>query len=457
MPSVTPALSATAPATPGSGGSTKGYAIVDVAVVDVEKGIILPDQTVILAGERIERIGAAGEVAIPQGVETIEGRGLYLMPGLVDAHVHTLDAPIFGRLLIANGVLLVRDMGMPNEYILPLRDQLNRGAVPGPEMVATGAILDGDPPQIPTISLGVETPEEGRAVVRRQAEAGVDMIKVYSTLDRETFLAILAEAHRLGLKVVGHVPDTIGIEEAAEAGMDSIEHWFGFDKEIGKLLGEPVGLTFKGMGADLDYFRRLDEADAQALQDFYQLLKESGVSVVPTVITSKVFPDVDALDIDAIPHNEYISQDLFSLWKSQWAGQKGFPDFVWQNWARMVSQMNAAGVPLMVGTDLLCPGILAGYSVHAEMALWQEAGIPAADILRSATLIPAQFMGLGERLGSVQAGKTASLVLVRANPLEDIRNAQEIEGVFLRGEYNDREALDRLLREARDLAATSTP
>ena len=110
------------------------------------------------------------------------------------------------------------------------------------------------------------------------------------------------------------------------------------------------------------------------------------------------------------------------------------------------------GVPLMVGTDLILPGILPGFSVHEEMAIWQEAGIPPADILRSATLIPAQFMGKADRLGSIGAGKTASVVLVRANPLEDIRNAQLIESVFLRGEYFSRQDLDRLLLEAKQLA-----
>ena len=112
----------------------------------------------------------------------------------------------------------------------------------------------------------------------------------------------------------------------------------------------------------------------------------------------------------------------------------------------------------MVGTDLMVPGIIPGFSVHEEMLIWQEAGILPADILRSATLVPAQFMGLGERLGSISEGMTASMVLVRANPLEDIRNTQEIESVFLRGEYFNRAALDQLLAEAKVLAqTTNTP
>jgi len=379
------------------------------------------------------------------------------MPGLADAHVHFLEAPIFGRLMIANGVLLVRDMGMPNEYILKLRDDLNRGETLGPEMIATGAILDGNPPQIPAISIGIQTPEQGRAAVQKQVEAGVDEVKVYSALDKEVFLAIVDEAKKLGLKVVGHIPDSIYIEDAATAGLRSSEHWFGFEKVIAKLLGEPVKLIFTGLGSDSDYLLRLGEVDPQALQDFYQRLRVSGLTVDPTVVTFKNWPNVDSLDAMSLPEGEYISQNLLSMWKSLWAGQTEFPDLFWQNWVQMVKEMNQAGIPLMVGTDLMCPGIIPGFSVHEEMAIWQAAGIPAADVLRSATLVPAQFMGLGERLGSVSEGKTASMVLVRANPLEDINNAQQIEAVFLRGQYFNREDLDRLLVEARDLAQHPTP
>ena len=433
-------------------GSANIAAVTNVTIVDIEKGLTIPGQTVIIVNDRIDQIGAYGKIDIPQGAKIIDGSMLYLMPGLVDAHVHYFDAPIFGRLLIANGVLLVRDMGMPNEYILNLRDELNRGDTLGPEIVTTGTILDGVPPLIPTISLGIKTPEEGRAAVRQQAKAGVNMIKVYSGLGKEVFLAILDEAGKSGLKVVGHVPDTIYIEDAAQAGIGSIEHWNGFEKALAKLLGEPVEFAFSGIGSGYAYLLRLDEVNPQELHAFYQRLQASGVTVDPTVVTFKNFPNVDALDIQNLPHGEYIPQNLFTMWKSLWAGQTEFPDQFWQNWAEMVKEMNRAGIPLMVGTDLMVPGLIPGYSVHEEMAIWQEAGIPPVDILRSATSVPAQFMGLGDRMGSIGVGKTASMVLLRGNPLEDVRIAQQIEGLFLGGEYFSRKDLDRLLEEAKGLA-----
>lgn len=427
----------------------KTCAITDVTVVDVEKGALIPNQTVLIMNDRVDKIGLQGEMPIPSDAQVVNGHGLYLIPGLVDAHVHYFDAPITGRVLIANGVLLVRDMGMPNEYILPLRDDLNQGKILGPEMITTGYILDGDPPMIPQISMGIKTPEEAKMAVRKQADAGVDMIKVYSILEKDVFLAILAEADACGLKVVGHVPESIYIEDAVAAGLDSAEHWFGFEKIIARLLGEPVRLTFSGMSSQMHYFDHLDEVDPAMLEKVYQNLRESGLTVVPTVVTFKNFPSQHTLEAANILHGEYITSELFNIWRSQWSGQSNIPESIWQNWARMVAGMHRSGIPLMVGTDLMVPGIVPGFAVHDEMDIWQEVGIPPVEILRSATLIPANFMGLGDRLGSIREGKTASMILLRGNPLQDIRNAQQIEGVFLRGVYYDREALDRFLDEAK--------
>lgn len=433
------------------------YAILGVSLVDVEKGITIPDQTVLIANDTIEKIGSREEVDVPGNAAIVDGYGLYLMPGLVDAHVHYFDAPVFGRAMIANGVLLVRDMGMPNEYILPLRDQLNSGEILGPEMVATGIQLDGTPPVIPSTAIGLSTPEEARLAVRRLAEAGADMIKVYSKLDRDVFLAILGEAKQRGLKVVGHVPDSIYIEEAAAAGLASSEHWFGFEKIIAKLLGEPVSLTYTGMGSQAGYLLRLGEVDPADLQEVYRRLHASGLTVVPTVVTFKDFPNVNALEAGNFEGSALISPALLSMWKTGWARQAEIPDVIWKNWAQMVNGLNRAGVPLMVGTDLMVPGMIPGDSVHKEMAIWQEAGVPATDILRSATIVPVRFMGLEQRLGSIQEGKVASMILVRENPLADIRNAGQIESVFLRGRYFSRGDLDRLLEEARDLAQVPIP
>lgn len=429
------------------------YAIVNISVVDVNIGVIVPGQTVIIIGEQIAEIGVHGSVNIPQGAIIVDGQGLYLMPGLVDAHVHYFDAPIFGRLMIANGVLLVRDTGMPNEYILPLRDELNRGETLGPEMITTGAILDGYPPIIPSISIGIQTPEQGRVVVRQQVEAGVDMIKTYSRLDKDIFLSILDEAQKNEIPVVAHLPESIYIEDAAEAGLASSEHFNGFEKVIARLLGKPARFYFVGQAADSGYLARLNEVDQDELHSVYERLQKSGITICPTVVTFKTLTRISAIQGGNFQGSQYISQSVVDMWKSLWTQQSDLPDFIWQNWLQMVVGLDQAGVPLMIGTDLMLPGIIPGLSVHEEMAIWQDAGIPSANILRSATLVPAQFMGLGDRLGSVNVGKTASLVLVRGNPLDDIRNASLIESLFLRGQYFNSSDLSKLLLEAENLAS----
>jgi imidazolonepropionase-like amidohydrolase len=249
----------------------------------------------------------------------------------------------------------------------------------------------------------------------------------------------------------------IYIEEAAAAGLASSEHWFGFEKIIARLLGDPVSLIYTGMGSQAGYFYRLGEVDATELREVYRRLQETGLTVVPTVVTFKDFPNMKTLEAGTIKGSEYISPAVLAMWKAQWAGQEDIPDLIWQNWAQMVNGLNSAGVPLMVGTDLMVPGVIPGYSLHEEMAIWQESGIPSADILRSATIAPAEFMELGDRLGSIREGKTACMVLVRGNPLDDIRNARQIESVFLRGRYFSRQDLDRLLEEARELARAPVP
>jgi imidazolonepropionase-like amidohydrolase len=177
----------------------------------------------------------------------------------------------------------------------------------------------------------------------------------------------------------------------------------------------------------------------------------TGAVVCPTAIVLKA--QSGDLSSPALPRREYVSPTVQAIWSAFWKpAQRADFEKLWPPAAALVRALHDAGVPLMVGTDLVTPGIIPGFSVHDEMALWQDAGIPAADVLRSATLVPARFLGKDGRLGTIAAGKAASLVLVRGNPLEDIGNAARIESVFLRGRYFRRADLDRMLEEARAAA-----
>jgi len=427
-------------------------AIIGVTVIDVEAGLTVPGQTVIIADDSIERIAPDGAISLPEAATIIDGSGLFLIPGLIDAHAHYFERETFGPLYLANGVTLVRDMGMANDLVLPLRGALEAGNLLGPELRTAGTIVDGAPPLIPLIASGSATADEAREAVRRQAAAGADFVKVYSRLGADAFCAAVEEAHALGLKVAGHVPDSIPIEQAAAAGLDSSEHFFGFDKLVGRLLGAPVQFTYAGMGADVAFFLRWREIDPARLAAALEDVRSSGLTVCPTIVTFKVGMQTRAFQSGTFAGDEFASQAVLDTWRALWADQADLPAFIWKTWSEIVVELYRTGIPLMVGTDLSVPGVLPGFSVHDEMAIWQDAGIPAPDVLRSATLVPARWLGLDGRLGTIDEGKTASMVLVRANPLVDIRNAQEIEALFLRGQYFDRAALDWLLEEARTSA-----
>ena len=280
----------------------------------------------------------------------------------------------------------------------------------------------------------------------------MNLIKVYSRLEGEGFLAIVDEARKCGLKAVGHIPESVSLQQATGGGLDSSEHFFGFEKAIGELLGEKVTYFYNGMGSQAGFLEQIGQVNQEELEDLYKQVADSGMTVCPTVITFKVGTGIKDFQAGNFPRQEYISPMVMGVWSSMWGQQDNLPDYIWQNWAQMVKGLSQAGVPLLVGTDLMIPGIFPGFSVHEEMVLWQQAGIPPLDVLRSATLIPAQFLGLADRLGSVKEGKTASLLLVRGNPLDDVRNAQQIEGVFLRGQYFNRKMLSSLLEEAKEAA-----
>lgn len=426
--------------------------------MDVRGGRALPGRTVVVSGEKIERVGLAGKVPIPPGALVVRGAGRFLMPGLFDSHVHLNNPERESRMLIANGVTFVRDMGGATAERIAERERARRGELCGLEMACAGTILDGKPPYHPWSKV-CDTPGEGRAAVRELKTAGVDQIKVYSRLKPEVLRAIVDEAKRCGLKAVGHVPDAMTLEEATRAGQTGIEHLSRYESLLESLLPD-----FKARPGEFGggVWARYPEVDKVRLRARLRQLARSGAAHCPTLMLHA--GQARRLDAEAKElWNVYALPDDRRSWNetpAQWADYARSLAAAFPYLQQTVRELHAAGVPLLVGTDLANPGVLAGFGVHQEMLLWQQAGVPPAAVLRAATLTPARFLGVDKRLGTIEAGKTASLVLTRKNPLQDVRNAaREIEAVWARGRYFDRAALDRLLAEARDdvLARSCAP
>ncbi|MBC8102543.1 MAG: amidohydrolase family protein [Cytophagales bacterium] len=436
------------------------FIISHVSVVDVKAGRVLPDRTVTISGGRIMRIAASKIVPPGKGKvlfssTVINGKGMFLMPGLFDSHVHLNNPNRDARMLVANGVTFVRDMGGATAERVAQRERARRGELFGLEMACVGTILDGDPPYH-AWSERCGTPEQGRAAVRKLKASGVDQIKVYSLLKPEVHRAICDEAKRLKLKVVGHVPDALTLQEAVADGQQGVEHLSRFGPLLSVLVPDfkPLPDEYEG-----GIWARYPEVDKARLQIELRKMAAAGIAQCPTLILHAgqariLDPATRALwGIYALPDDRRgwgtIPPQYATYGRSL---ASAFPSL-----QQMVVELSRAGVPLLVGTDLANPGVLAGFGVHQEMRLWQEAGLRPVEVLRAATLAPARFLGVEDRLGAVEEGKSASLILTRRNPLLDVRNAAQIEAVFARGRYFSRAALDKFLAEAREDILARSP
>ncbi len=440
------------------------HAVRDVTVVDVERGEALPHRTVLVEGERITAVGLAEEVDVPTDAVVIEGAGHWLMPGLSDMHVHYFHPESYGPLFVANGVTLVRDTGAFTASILALRARLSSGEILGPELVCTGAIVDGARPIWP-FSEACATPEDGLRAVEKLALAGVDQIKVYSGLEPDVFRVVVEEAHRRGLRVTGHIPNAVPLDLALEVGMDCNEHLMGFGKTLHALAHEPSELTGFAL-LDLDMgggWLALDLVPDERLERLCAQVVEAGMIQSPTLVVMDRIARLNDPALRSDPLLEYVPDFLESMWTPE--RDFRFQDMDEEDYAlqrdanerarALLLRLWKAGVSIVSGTDLTNPYLVAGFSLHDELELYQAAGLPPAAVLRTTTLAAAKLASRGDLLGTVERGKVASLVLLSADPLADVANTRAIEGVFLRGRWFDRTALDLLLDRAR--AAAGSP
>ncbi len=414
--------------------------VVGVDVIDIGSGTILENRVITVVDGTIEAV--TDNIAIDARDRVIDGRGLYAMPGLIDSHVHLSASPeTFAPLLLAHGVVLARDLGADTEYILSLRDRIGQGSLTGPDLLVTGAIIDGNPPVWP-FSEAVETPEEARAAVRKLHEAGVDQIKLYSKLDADSFRAACDEANKLGLMTVGHVPPSVTLWEAAEAGMRTIEH----------MTGVPEAVEIPGRTRDdrslieqaINPWPRIDGATPEAIAAMAERAAATGVVHCPTLVVYDGIMQAGDPDPDD-PRLRFIPESMMQFWSIP-----GYEEgaAVFREYRPMMTQalaaLHQAGVTIIAGTDLANPYVFAGSSLHDEIANLTEAGMTNTEALQAATLIPALVFGVDDRFGSIKPGADASFVLLAGNPLDDLANLDSIEAVIHKGEYLNGVRLDKL-------------
>jgi imidazolonepropionase-like amidohydrolase len=432
-------------------------AVTDVTVIDATGAKPKLDQTVVVADGRIVAVGRTRRVKLPEGAQTVDGTGKFLIPGLWDMHVHGTGAPHFSELYIASGVTGVRDMFGPMADIQAERKAIQNGQA-GPHIVAAGRIVDGPKPVWPG-SIAVKDADEGRKAVNTVKQEGSDFVKVYSLLPRDAYFAIAAEAKRQGMVFAGHVPETISAVEASDAGQKSIEHLTGVLKGCSTREDEllhpdsSIPLT-QSMTASLA--TALDSYDEKRAQALFARLKRNHTWQCPTLTVLDHIAHVNDGSLVNDPRLKYMPAGFRSFWnptndfRFKNADAKFYAAVQRANRQdeEIVGKMRRAGVEFLAGTDVCNPYCFPGFSLHEELARLVHAGLTPMEALQAATINPARYLGKDREMGSIRPGKLADLVLLDADPLEDIHNTARIRAVFANGRMYDRSALDKFLHDA---------
>ncbi len=395
-----------------------GLAVRGARLFDPATGTVTDGVTVVVAGNRIRAVGRDGEVAVPAGAEVVEAHGRMLLPGLWDMHQHLSDGD--GLLDLAAGVTTGRDLANDIDYLLDLKHKWDTGEALGPRVVLAG-VIDGPGPYASPTKVLVDSAEQARAAVDRYAALGYVQIKIYSSVDPKLVPAIIAEAHRLGLRVSGHIPNGMTAAEAVRAGYDEIQHVnFLF---LNFMPGVDTR-TAERMTAIAEHAAELDLA-SPAVQDFLRLLKERKTVIDPTVT---VYEDLLTGRPDRVrPSLAAVEPRLpYQMRRTLLGGNLPVPPGKEQRYLdsyhallAMVRLLHDAGIPLVAGTDSI-----AGATLHRELENYVALGIPAPEVLRIATLGAARVMKLDGDLGTIAPGKLADLILVDGDPprkISDIR------------------------------------
>jgi imidazolonepropionase-like amidohydrolase len=436
--------------------------ITRVNLIDVADGKIRPDTTVSIETNRIVNVSASTARNPPRGI-VVDGANQFLIPGLWDMHTHVyfdstaadgtdLVLPLF----LANGITGVRDMGSELDPVLHARDEIAAHRMTGPRMIVSGPMLDG-PKSGYKSAIAIKTPEDGRKAVDMLKTRGADFIKIQSGVPREAYFAIAEEAKKQHIEFEGHVPDAIRASEAIAAGQRTFEHLIG----IFEASSPDEDKYLSGKKTPGEFLKTYDAAREAAI---IQLLAKNGVWQCPTLFWERGQWLVDAIDYTKDPDLAFAAKSWVT---KQWPrSQKSImrsldtdplpvrEKFV-EHELDIIRKLHAAKVPFLAGTDTPAGvDVIPGVSLHLELQRFIAAGFTPLEALQTATLNPAKYYNKLTDYGPIAKGRIADLVLLRANPLNDIRNTREITGVIADGHYLSKADLDQLRDKLKQLAAS---
>lgn len=426
-------------------------AFINVNIVTMLDHTILENQTVLIENGTIKAIDAATQLNIPDNVRTIDGKDKYLMPGLIDMHVHLGDNQDDLLLFLVNGVTSIRNMwGYENFRLLnwlfgtrvfnhlKLREKVTQGIVPGPTIFSAGPMIEGATPFFPKFMVQItDSTQRAAEVVRAQAGKGYDLIKFYSTLSEDVFNALVQTAHANNIPICGHVPDQVGIKKTIQAKVTSIEHLLGFFNPYNPQLAAK-------------------ESEITALAS---LSAENNVYHCPTLIASERICNLAAQEqYEHEPEMAYLpprvkkgmrfllksSSDLFEK-----RGLKPNHEYL-PLLFKIIQELRKQGAPLLLGTDKATPYVAAGFALHRELQLLSAAGLTPFEVLEAGTINAAKCLRKETEIGSVEVGKRADLLLVEQNPLNNLGTTKNHCGVMSAGQWLSRDECDSILAELKD-------
>ncbi|MGZ8551354.1 MAG: amidohydrolase family protein [Chitinophagaceae bacterium] len=442
--------------------------IENINVVDVETGNIITNQDVVITANKITNVTDHGRSDI-QAKTLIDGSNQYLIPGLWDMHVHMMQEQWYQSqmpLLRANGITGFREMWGDPTIASYVKSQIQKDSLPFFRFVAPGHILDGKKPFWEN-STAVASAGAGRRLVDSLLNSQADFIKVYSFLEPDVFYAIAKRSKEKNLPFAGHVPHTVWLTDASEAGMASTEHLYGFLTEACSDSDSAMALMKLSVSAfengnkeerkrinHLFHSLVLHNISEEKLKAIAQKLRKNNTHIVPTLVTLRGMYFTDDTSFTNDPRLKYMSKETLDYWKEQTTNDlKNNTETDWQNkrkrWQieqQIMRILIAEKVPIMAGTDSDNPFAFPGFSLHDEMALYVEFGMKPIEALRSATIIPVKYLKMTDSLGTIAEGKLADLVILEANPLESIKNTKKINTVIANGRVYNKSYIGSIIK-----------
>lgn len=385
-----------------------------------ETGEVLPGTTVVVSGNRIQAVGRDGEVPVPAGAEVLDAKGKMLLPGLWDMHQHLVETD--GIVDLAAGITSSRDLGNDPAQLFRLKGLWDSGKGLGPRIVP-GGVMDGTGPYAAPTKTLVDTEEKALAAVEEYVRLGYEQVKIYSSTDPKLVPAIAARAHQHGLRVSGHIPHGMTVEQAVQAGFDEIQHinflFLNFMPDVDTRTPARFSAVYEH-GAELDL-------KSEPVRAFLRLLKEKGTVVDPTIT---IFENrLTALPGEVSPILAPVADRVpFAVLRTMTATRLPAPEdkreryqAAYRNVMAMLRAVYEMGIPIVAGTDGW-----SGFTLQRELENYVAAGIPAPEVLKIATLGAARVTRHDKDLGTIAPGKLADFILVDGDPVANIGDIRRV-------------------------------